>query len=109
VPITLNNEVVAGQDSLYASACIDTLSRELIIKIVNASNKEQVNMVALEGLKKKATEGEMVVLKANLTDANSFADPVHVAPVTAAIPVSGNKVRLVAAPYSVDVIRIKMQ
>lgn len=108
VPITLNNEVVAGQDSLYASACIDTLSRELIIKMVNASNKEQVNMIELEGFQKKVTTGETIVLKANLTAANSFADPVHVAPVTATIPVKEKKLRLAAAPYSVNVIRIRM-
>ncbi len=108
VPITLNNEVVAGQDSLYASACIDTLSRELIIKMVNASNKEQVNMIELEGFQKKVTTGETIVLKANLTAANWFADPVHVAPVTATIPVKEKKLRLAAAPYSVNVIRIRM-
>ena len=45
VPITLNNEVVAGQDSLYAAACIDAKTNELIVKLVNASDKEQMNTI----------------------------------------------------------------
>src|SRR5204862_5427670 len=51
VPITLNNEVIAGQDSLYASASTDIATNELIIKIVNASAKEQSNTLSLDGAK----------------------------------------------------------
>jgi alpha-L-arabinofuranosidase len=52
LPITLNNDVVAGQDSLYAAASIDDNTNELIVKIVNASGKEQTNTIELEGIKR---------------------------------------------------------
>jgi len=41
IAITLNNDVVAGQDSLYATASMDNATRELIIKLVNASAKRK--------------------------------------------------------------------
>src|SRR4029078_10763496 len=37
VPVLLNNNVIAGQDSLYASAVLDKRTNEMIIKVVNAS------------------------------------------------------------------------
>ena len=32
LPITMNNMVIAGQDSLYATACFDTATNEIITK-----------------------------------------------------------------------------
>src|SRR3954469_9924535 len=41
VPITMNNQVMAGANSLYATACIDKATNELIVKVVNTSGKAQ--------------------------------------------------------------------
>jgi alpha-L-arabinofuranosidase len=46
VSITLKDDVVAGQDSLYATASIDTVKKELILKIVNSSGTEQLSLNA---------------------------------------------------------------
>ncbi len=108
IPITMNNDVVAGQDSLYASACIDKKTNEVIIKVVNASPKEQVNTMTLDGAKKLALQGTLTVLKGNLDDMNSFDDPQHVSPKESTIGVKGNNISLTAAPYSFNVIRVKM-
>ncbi|HTE09856.1 MAG TPA: alpha-L-arabinofuranosidase C-terminal domain-containing protein [Chitinophagaceae bacterium] len=109
VPITLNNDVVAGQDSLYAAACIDTASNELIIKMVNASGKEQTNTLALEGVKKLASQGSFTVLQSDdLYSVNSFDQPEKVAPKASTIAVKGKKINLTAAPYSFSVFRVKM-
>src|SRR5205085_11852950 len=42
VPALQNGKPLTGQDSLYASAVIDKKNNELIIKIVNASGKQQL-------------------------------------------------------------------
>jgi alpha-N-arabinofuranosidase len=109
VPITLNNEVVAGQDSLYAAACIDAKTNELIVKLVNASAKEQTNTVSLEGIKKLAAQASLTILQSdNLYSINSFDQPQQVAPKESAIAVNGKKIMLTAAPYSFTVLRVKL-
>lgn len=109
VPITLNNDVVAGQDSLYATSAIDSASNELIIKLVNASDKEQSNTLSLEGVKKLAKEAKLTVLKSDdLYSVNSFDNPTKVAPQESTIAVNGKKIILTAAPYSFSVLRVKM-
>ena len=109
VPITLNNDVVAGQDSLYAAACIDTKTNELIIKVVNASNKEQTNSITFDGIKKLAVQGSLTVLRNDdLYSVNSFTNPENVAPKQSTLNIKGKKVDLVSAPYSFTVLRVKM-
>jgi len=109
VPITLNNDVVAGQDSLYATAAIDATANELIIKLVNASGKEQSNTFSLEGVKKLAKEGKLTVLKSDdLYSVNSFDNPTKVAPQESIINIKGKSITLTAAPYSFSVLRVKM-
>ena len=109
VPITLNNDVVAGQDSLYAAASIDTMTNELIIKLVNASAKEQTNSILLEGIKKLAPKASMTVLQSDdLYSINSFDAPQKVAPKESVITVKGKKIELATAAYSFSVLRIKL-
>lgn len=108
IPITLNNEVIAGQDSLYASAAIDAPAKELIIKIVNASAKGQVLTLAIDGVKKLGA-GKLISLQNNdLNVENSFDQPQLVSPKESAIIIKGKKIDHTAAPYSFSVIRIKM-
>lgn len=109
VPITLNNDVVAGQDSLYASACIDAATKELIIKVVNASDKPQVNTLQLDGVKKVAAKGKLTVMQAELTALNSFDSPTNVAPVESTIAIKGKKIQLNSSPYSFSVLRVKLE
>jgi len=109
LPITLNNDVVAGQDSLYATASMDTATRELIIKLVNASAKEQTNTVLLDGAKKWAAQSALTVLKSDdLYSVNSFAAPQKVTPVETVIETKGRQLHLTAAPYSFSVLRVKL-
>ena len=107
--LTLNNDVVAGQDSLYATACIDAKTNELIIKMVNASNKEQTNTITLDGVKKLATQGSLIVLHSDdLYSVNSFTNPENVAPKQSTINIKGKKIDITSAPYSFSVLRVKM-
>jgi alpha-L-arabinofuranosidase len=110
VPITLGNAVIAGQDSLYATACLDDRSGELIIKLVNASGKRVSSKLILEGLKKALPqkEGVLTVLKSDvLYGVNSFDHPQNIVPKESAIKV-GKAVELELAAWSFNVIRVKM-
>lgn len=109
LPITWNGEVVAGQDSCYASACMDTAAHELIIKIVNASAQPQLNTLQLEGVKKPAAQGRLLTLQSDLTAVNSFDQPANVAPVESTIAVKHKKISLPTGPYSFSVVRVRVE
>ncbi len=109
VPVSLNNEVVAGQDSLYASAVIDAATNELIIKVVNASGKEQSTVLSVEGVKKLAKEGKLVLMQsAELLQVNSFNQPMAVSPKESVIAVKSRKIEYKAPAYSFSVVRVKI-
>jgi len=107
VPITRDNDVIAGKDSLYASATYDDHSKELIIKIVNAAAFEQVQRIELN---KRASNASVIVMQSdNLEAMNSFEEPMKVVPETSFIKVNGKILEYRSAPYSVNVIRMKLR
>jgi len=109
IPVTMNNDVVAGLDSLYASAVIDAGTKEVVVKIVNASAKEQATVISLEGVKKPASTGAVTVLKSDdLHGMNSFENPQKIAPQDMSLKVNGKTINFSAAPYSLSVIKVKI-
>jgi alpha-L-arabinofuranosidase len=108
VPVTLNNAVVAGQDSLYASAVIDSVAKEIIIKVVNASAKDQLAVIQLQGAKKLSGSAAVTILKSDDLDAtNSFDKPDNVSPREISVPVKGKNINFSCSSYSLNVIKIK--
>lgn len=104
-----DGKALTGQDSLYVSSVIDKNTNDLIIKLVNASGKEQTNTFKLDGSKKFASEGTLTTLQSNdLSSENSFAKPFNVAPVDSKIAVNKKQIIVTSAPYSFSVIRVKM-
>ncbi|MEI9810222.1 MAG: alpha-L-arabinofuranosidase C-terminal domain-containing protein [Bacteroidota bacterium] len=107
VPVMMNKEVIAGQDSLYATASVDSLNSELIIKMVNLSGKPQVKQVVVNGIKKKTKQASVIVLSSSVEQLNSFDEPRAVLPAEKTIPVNGRNVSLDLPPYSLTILRIK--
>jgi alpha-N-arabinofuranosidase len=109
VPALSNGKALIGQDSLYASAVIDKITGEVIIKVVNASGKENIKRIDLEGIKKIPLQGSITVLQSSdPNNVNSFAAPQNVAPKESTIAIEDKHIDLVAAPYSFSVIRVIM-
>lgn len=108
VPILLNNAVIAGQDSCFASACIDKATNELIVKIINTSGKEQSKEIVINGVNLGNTGIQTVLKGEKLDDVNSFTEPAKIKPVDKEIRVSGKKISMPLAAYSFNVVRIKM-
>lgn len=108
VPIELNGEVVAGQDSLYASASVDAPAKELIIKIVNAEDKEQTIDLSFQGVKKLNGSAKLITLQSNdLTAMNTIEQPTNVSPKESTIKLQGKKPSIKVSPYSFNIVRIK--
>jgi alpha-L-arabinofuranosidase len=109
IPVKLNNEVVAGQDSLYASAVIDSDTKEIIIKLVNASAKDQPAVIQLQGAKKIPGSAAVTILKSDdLNATNSFDKPDNVSPHEISLPVKGKSINFSCPSRSLNVIKMKL-
>jgi alpha-L-arabinofuranosidase len=107
VPISLGKDVVAGQDSIYASAVIDGKTNELIVKIVNASGKKALKEIQLEGEARLAKTGTLTVMQSgDMKQVNSIASPMALAPKTESFAPKGKLIKAELAPYSFAVYRI---
>lgn len=109
VSILSNNKVIAGQDSLYASAVIDRKKKEVIIKVINASATAINRNIAIKGKYKLASEGTLTQMQNDLKAVNTFKDAINVSPKDEGLTIKNNTVVLNAAPYSFSVIRIPMK
>ncbi|QEM14169.1 alpha-L-arabinofuranosidase C-terminal domain-containing protein [Mucilaginibacter rubeus] len=108
VPLTLNNEAVAGQNDSYATASLDKNTNELVIKFVNTSTSAQNVSFKITGSKGYQKQATVTTLKADSKDAeNSLTAPTAVSPVESTIDISGNTLKLAVEPYSFKIVRLK--
>ncbi|WP_217602443.1 alpha-L-arabinofuranosidase C-terminal domain-containing protein [Chitinophaga sp. GbtcB8] len=105
VPILQNGAVLAGKDSLYASATIDAAAKQVILKIVNVSAHAQSLQINLQGVQAAKGAARQQVLTANTLAINTLDDPGKVVPVTQPLT-AGNHLAINAAPASLNVIAI---
>lgn len=105
--ILSDNKVIAGQDSLFASAVMDSKKKELIIKIVNASALAVNRNISIKGKHKLAAEGTVTQMQnANLDAVNTFENAINVSPKEQTLSIKNNNISYSVAPYSFSVIRI---
>ena len=107
VNILEDDKIVAGKDSLYASAVIDKKSGELIIKFVNSSSASQQVELNIGGVNLIRKNAIKQVLAANdLYSYNKLSELDKLSPVEGSFEVRSNKINQQLLPYSVNVFRI---
>ena len=107
IPILNNGELVVGKDSLYATAAIDKNTKEVILKLVNISDRPMPVNLNLEKIILKKQAARMFVLKAAGKEAfNTLDKPDAVVPVEKKLDVTNNKIDVVLDGSSLTVIRI---
>jgi alpha-N-arabinofuranosidase len=107
VPLLDNGKAIQGQDSCWASAVIDQSSHQLIIKLVNMSSRPKVKHIKLD----VAVSGNAELMRlgnTNTAAVNSLAMPDHIKPETSSFRVKGKVIEFTAAPFSLEVIKIKI-
>jgi alpha-N-arabinofuranosidase len=93
---------------LHVTASRDLKSDEIILKVVNSAAEPMTSNVQIEGAKKIANRGTMIVLAGEkLTDENSIAEPKKVAPITSSLTGAGVSFPHTFGPYSLTVLRLK--
>lgn len=110
LPVQQDGKVVAGHDSLYASAALDTLTHELIVKI--AHTKADVQALTIDAdrqFKKGASAVIYTMANNNLETVNSMDDPQKIIPEKMTMAVAGKQVTLQLPAYSFIVLKIPLQ
>jgi alpha-L-arabinofuranosidase len=81
----------------------------LILKVVNAGGKEQTKIIVVDGVKSLQGMAKMTVLQSNNLDAvNTLDNPLAVSPKETEILFKKKNLNLALAPYSFNVVRVKM-
>ena len=109
VPVMSDNQAVSGQQGYYASATIDRATNELILKVVNSSDKKQHGTFKIDGAAKVNGKGMLTVLSSDDLDlVNSFEKPDAIAPVISEVAIKNKTINLSLNPYSVNVMRVRL-
>lgn len=97
---------LSDAQGLYASAVRDDAAGEIVLKVVNSSNRSAATQVSLDGISATDSAREMV-LSGALKDENSVGKPPRVKPVESSFTVSGGTFTHQFQPHSLTVLRIK--
>jgi alpha-L-arabinofuranosidase len=107
VPILIDNQIVEGKDSLYASSVIDKKSGELIVKLVNAGSADKSVEINVAGAKLNAKSATCEVLHSdNFSDYNTFDTPVKISPKPVNVKISGKNISFKIGNHSFYVIKV---
>lgn len=102
VPVLESGQALAGKDSIYASAVVDKTTKEIIVKIVNASGSPVSVALDVQGAKFSAKNATVEVLTGEGAAVNSLDKPTAIAPVKQAVPLTTITIK----PLSLNVIKI---
>jgi alpha-N-arabinofuranosidase len=106
--ISSGGAALTGQDKIYASSVWDNVTNEVILKIVNSSDKDLEREVMIEGRGKLNPKATLIVLKSDsLEEVNSLDEPKNISPVEQSITLKGKKFSLIFPSRSLAVVRIK--
>jgi alpha-L-arabinofuranosidase len=101
------NEKVSGQNGLFASAVFDQRTREVIIKVVNSSDKKQAAKINLAGNIKLQSKLSVITLIDEPGAINSFNEPLRIKPRENELVLKGKSLDTELMPYSLSVFKIK--
>jgi hypothetical protein len=79
--------------TMFASSSLDEATGDIILKVVNAVETPQQMEISLEGAPAIGRTARLEVLAGGLTDVNSLAEPMKVAPKSSTIDASAKFVR----------------
>jgi alpha-L-arabinofuranosidase len=110
LPMLRENIPLTGQDGLYGSAVFDRFTREIILKLVNASDIPYGLTIILEGAKKLAPNAKLTLLSCdNPEKYNTLEQPGLISPTEKDFVVKGKTIKPELAANSFTVIRIKQE
>ncbi len=106
--LLMNGKPVCGQDSLYATAALDGLTNEIILKLVNANDTPRKVTIDIKGMKRRIlTAGTCTYLECNDLKAENTLDEEIIIPHTVPYRPTGNRLELELPARWFGVYRLK--
>ena len=99
---------LTGQDSCWGTACLDEPAGELILKLVNLSDKAKQKTIVVAGGRPGRSVAVTTLAGASPGGMNSLEHPDVVAPVMRERKVAGKEVKVELPGYSCVVVRVKV-
>jgi Alpha-L-arabinofuranosidase len=110
LPMHQEKKPLTGQNGLFASAAFDQHTNEIIVKLINTTDKAVSAPIVLDGAGKLDSKALMVVLKSDNPEAvNSLEQPNLITPKEQSFTVNSKTIMPVLDAYSFTIIRIKMR
>ncbi|MDP4202105.1 MAG: alpha-L-arabinofuranosidase C-terminal domain-containing protein [Bacteroidota bacterium] len=107
---SINGTKPAPVPVIFYSATQDDKTGMIYLKVVNASSKLQPLEINLKGLAKVDKNATIVVIKgAKPEDTNTISEPKKIVPATFAIKGIGTTFSQKLAPYSINILQLKIQ
>ena len=100
-----------GQNGMFASAVLDDVTNQIIIKVANTSTESQELNVDIKGFKKgkSLNGGTAIILRGEKDDENTLEDPDKVMPSQTEVVATGSKFETVIAPLTFVVYRLNVK
>lgn len=106
----VNGKSLSGQDSLFASSCLDSKTSELIVKLVNVARKSASLNLSVFGRKFVTTEIRIQTLtNSDLSAFNQVGKSEVVTPIWHNQQLSGKNIVVNLDGYSLNVLRIPLK
>ena len=94
----------------YASAVINKVTGEIVIKLINVSISPATYQIDLQGIEITKSNGTMETLSAaNRYAFNSLDQQKNIYPVESVVNIKNNKVTVALQPISVNVIKVQQK
>ena len=106
--ITQSGKSLIGQDSVYASAVVDSINKQVIIKLVNVGSSEKSFALNLQGKKNKSSV-VMQVIAADEPYAYNTINSERIQPKEVVLGEKKDKIVLALKPMSVNVIKVPVK
>lgn len=110
LPLKMDGKPVAGQDNLYATAAWDDCTGEVIVKVVNSSDKAATVRIDFNGLKKqRLLSGTCTYLQSDNLKTTNVLGTETIIPRTRPIQVNAQSLDLELLPYYFGVYRLQVR
>jgi len=101
-----HGKVIAGTDSVYASAVRDEKTKSIIIKLVNTAGSVKMKDLNFEGMQKLGKQVKMTTVQGKLNEKNSFDSPSVISPTESKARLNGKKLKINLAAHSFTLLNI---
>lgn len=109
INITHKGAALTGQNNIYASAMLDSLKKQLIIKLVNTGKDTQKIAFNIPNTQLKSIANITYLAASGLNSENSFASPQNIAPKTKTERLDTNKAEVNLIGQSVFIVTLGLQ